>query len=491
VKFQVFKNGRTVNKFTLCGSYLFGTDGISIRRAQIDFKDGFINCKKTNLETAGLSLLWPVEDFGKVLLSTTCLPERDRPYNLNVEIARAKLMQIINKREDWSFFSGIEGLGDISKEAQNLFIRAVQNISDAPEAAKLADESLKKAIVFSEKLAIKQAKSLFDTRCRNRGFGRGSLGCRVNLDRIGNPGYVDKLLDLFGAVTIPVNWARMEPEKGVYDFSMMDACIKALEKKKLAISAGPLICFREEYLPEWLVTSGAGFEKILETAYQFISNVVGRYSGIIHSWTVISGLNAFNYFGFSFEHALEITRAANMAVKAAGDKAVKIIEISNPWGEYYAATPNSIPPLVYVDMIVQSGINFDAFGLTLKFGKNHIGMHIRDMMEISAILDYFGPVAKPLCITGVEVPSKNGKDLYASHVAGVWHEEWNELRQEQWIEQFYKIAFSKPFVDTVTYSNLIDTVESDIVNSGLLTERLEAKKSCRALKKLQDSIFNR
>ena len=161
MKFQVFKNGRIVNKFTLCASYLFGTDGISIRRAQIGFQDGFINCKKTNLETAGLALLWPVEDFGKVLLSTTCLPERDRTYNLNVEIARAKLMQIINKREDWSFFTSIEGLGDISKEAQNLFIRAVQNISEAPVAAKLADESLKKAIVFSEKLAIKQAKSIF------------------------------------------------------------------------------------------------------------------------------------------------------------------------------------------------------------------------------------------------------------------------------------------------------------------------------------------
>jgi hypothetical protein len=96
-----------------------------------------------------------------------------------------------------------------------------------------------------------------------------------------------------------------------------------------------------------------------------------------------------------------------------------------------------------------------------------------------------------LYITGVEVPSKNGKDLYASQVAGVWHEEWDELRQEQWIEQFYKIAFSKPFVDTVTYSNLTDTNYNAIVNSGLLTERLEAKKSCRALKKLQDSIFNR
>jgi hypothetical protein len=491
VKFQVFKDGKVIDKFLLCGAYIFGTDGISVRRAQITFQNGLIECKKSNLETVGLALLWPIDGFGKVLLPTTCLPERACPYNLNVEIARAKLMQIINKREDWSFFNNIESLGGISKEAQNLFIQAIQNISDASAASKLADESLKKAIVFSEKLAIKQAKSVFEARCRNRGFGRGCLGCRVDVSQIANPRYVEKLLELFGAVTIPINWARMEPERGVYDFSTVDTCIKMLGKKKVAVSAGPLLCFSEEYLPEWLVSSGAGFEKILETAYQFISKIVNRYSGNIRSWRVISGLNAFNYFGFSFEHVLEITRAANMAVKAASDKAIKIIEISNPWGEYYTATPNSIPPLVYVDMIVQSGINFDAFGLPLRFGKNQAGMHIRDMMGISAILDYFGPVAKPLYITDVEVPSQNGADLYASHVAGVWHEQWNESRQEQWIEQFYKVAFSKPFIDTVTYSNLTDTAENTIVSSGLLTDKLKPKKSFMALKELRDSIFGR
>jgi hypothetical protein len=101
------------------------------------------------METAGLALLWHVDGFGKVLLPTTCLPERERPYNLNVEMTRARLMQIINKREDWSFFDGLEGLRDISEEAQHLFIKAIQNISDAPPASILADESLKKAIVFS------------------------------------------------------------------------------------------------------------------------------------------------------------------------------------------------------------------------------------------------------------------------------------------------------------------------------------------------------
>ena len=160
MKFQVFKNGQIVNKFSLCGEYLFGGDGIGIRRAQINFKDGFVHCQRPNLVTAGLTLLWPIDGFGKVLLPTTCLPEREKPYNLNVEIARAKLMQIVNKREDWSFFNYVQGMAE-SSEAQDLFIQAIQNISEPSTASKLADESLNKAIIIAEKLAIKQAESLF------------------------------------------------------------------------------------------------------------------------------------------------------------------------------------------------------------------------------------------------------------------------------------------------------------------------------------------
>ena len=490
MKFQVFKNGKVVDKFALCGAYLFGTDGITLRRTQITFRNGIIKCEKPNLETAGLALLWPIDGFGKVLLPTTCLPERNQPYNLNVEIARAKLMQIINKREDWAFLDQLEDLADFSKEAQDLFIQAVQNISDAPLASKLADKSLEKAIVFSEKLASKQADSLFDARSKNHGFGRGCLGCQIETRQITNPKYLEKLLKLFGFVTVPVNWAQIESHKGTYDFSTVDACIDVLGKKKLAIGAGPLLRFSKEYLPKWLLRSGAGFEKIRETAYQFVSNIVARYSGSIHAWRVISGLNAFNHFGFSFEQVLEMTRAANMAVKQGSDRTLKIIEISNPWGEYYATTANTIPPLVYVDMLVQSGINFDAFGLQMQFGKNQAGMHIRDMMQISAALDYFALIAKPLYITDVEVPSQNGTGLYNGKVAGIWHEEWDQSRQGQWVEQFYKIALSKPFVDAVTYSNLADTNDSAIANSGLLTAQLEPKKSFQTLKKLHSAIFS-
>lgn len=489
--FQVFKDGKVVDNFTLCGAYLFGSDGIGVRRTQITFENGIISCKKPNPETAGLALLWSIEGFGKVLLPTACLPERRGVYNLNVEVARGKLMQVINKREDWSFFDGVEDLGEISKEAQHLFVRALQNISDAPKASRLADESLKKAIVFSERLALRQAETLFDTRCGDHGFSRGCLGCKVDPERIDNPKYVERLQELFGFVTVPLNWARIEPYKGHYDFSAVDKCINVLVKKRFAICAGPLLCFAKESLPKWLLNSGAGFEKIRETAYQFVCKVVGRYWSSVHAWRVINGLNAFNHFGFSFEQVLEMSRAANMAVRATSNRAVKIIEVSNPWGEYYTTVPNTIPPLVYVDMVVQSGINFDVFGLQMRFGKNQGGMHVRDLMRISAVLDYFSAVGKPLYITEVEVPSEQAGGLQEPDVAGVWHQGWDQARQGQWIEQFYKIALSKPFVDTVTYSNLADMKSSAIASSGLLTAKLEPKQSFATLKKLHELIFSR
>jgi GH35 family endo-1,4-beta-xylanase len=473
------------------GAYLFGTDGIAIRKAEVKFENGLIECRKHNLGTAGLVLLWPIEGFGEVLLPTTCLPERTQPYILNVELARAKLMQIITKREDWSFFGNIEDYRDISAEIQDLFIHAIQNISDASVSSRLADESLRKATVFSEQLAIEQAEQIFDARSKGRGFGRGCLGCKIEAGQISNAQYIERLLELFGFVTIPINWSQIEPQRGNYDFSALDGCIKVLSRKKLALGAGPLLYFSKVFRPIWLLRGGAGFEKIREAAYKFILETVGRYSGAIRIWRVISGLNASNYFGFNFEQVLEMTRAASMAVKAVNERAMKIVEVSNPWGEYYAETPNTIPPLVYVDMVVQSGINFDAFGLQMRFGRNEPGMHQRDIMHISAILDSFGPVAKPLCITELEVPSESNGERPESKPGEEDKQQWSESKQRRWIEQFYKIAFSKQFVDAVTYSNLADTEDNTIAHSGLLTEKFEPKESFEGLKELHKVIFNR
>lgn len=488
VRFQVFRDGKLVDKFTPYGGYLFGTDGISVRRTQIVFKKGTIECLRPNLETAGLALLWPIEGFGRIMLPTTCLPERKRPYNLNVEIARAKLMQIVNRREDWSFFDNIEGMEEVAKESQDLFIDAIQNTRHPGRASMLADESLRKAMIYSEKLAVQQGRSMFEKRRKGHGLSRGALGCRIDPTLMTKSAYLDRVLELFSSVTVPINWAKIEKRRGHLDFSEIDACITMLGRRRVLLSAGPLLCFSKDHLPDWLLRAGVGFEKVRELAYQFVSEVVARYVGAVHRWYAISSLNVFNQFNFNFEQILEMTRAANMAVRAAGSRAIRIIEVSSPWGEYYATSPGSIPPFVYMDMVVQSGTSFDAFGLKMRFGKDETGMHLRDMMQISSILDCFAPVSKPLYITDVEIPSQNGTGPFDANVAGLWHREWSQTRQGQWLDRFYKIALSKPFVEAINYGSVADGQGGAVANSGLLTENLEPKEAFATLKRLHHSI---
>ncbi len=493
MRFQVFKNGELAKDFPISAAYIFGADRVPLRTSsKIRFKNGEIECSKKSPESAGLALLWPVSGFGRILLPTTRVPERKRPYNLNVELARARLMQITLKREDWSLFDEeTNKFTDMAHHAQDLFIEAVQNIADPSRASALADESLKQAMIFSERLAAKHAELFLAARCKTRGLGRHSLGCRIDPKQVDNAKYRKCLFDLFGYVTIPVNWAQIESEKGYYDFSGIDRCIDVLVGRRLAICAGPLLYFQPEYLPKWLSNGQMEFEKIREAAYEFISRIVTRYSRYIHAWRVISGMNAQNHFGFNFEQMIEITRTACLAARSADNKSRKIVEILLPWGEYYADRKKTVPPLVYADMVIQSAISFDAFAVQLSFGKNQPGMHIRDMMQISSMLDYFAAVVKPVHITGVAIPGRKEANDQDCRVAGRWHRDWDPSLQSEWIEQFYKIALGKPFINSITYANLADTEDIEILGSGLLTEDFKPKETFHILEKLQKLIMTR
>jgi hypothetical protein len=202
-------------------------------------------------------------------------------------------------------------------------------------------------------------------------------------------------------------------------------------------------------------------------------------------------MNSHNHFDFNFEQMIEMTRTACLAARSADNKSRKIVEILLPWGEYYAAERETIPPLVYVDMVIQTGCSFDSFGLQLHFGRDQTGMHIRDMMQISAKLDCFGPLSRPLHITGVAVPSSWGTDDTGPAGAGFWHRQWDPDMQAEWIEQVYKIALAKPFVNSITYSHFADSGAMEVPAGGLLTEELEPKQALLTLAKLQKLILNK
>ncbi len=493
MKFQVFKDGKPLQDFTLSGAYLFGADMIPLRHVdKIEFRDGQIECVKKANDAAGLTLLWPIENTGHLLLlSTTRLPERAEPYNLNLELARARMMQITLKREDWSLFDQSDKLEVMAQEVEDLFIKALQHISVPEQASVFADQSLRKGIEFSEKLAAKHAEQFLAARFRNKALGRHSLGCEVNLDQMADEKYRKWLLEMFGFVTVPINWAQIERSKGQYDFEKIEQCIQHMAGRRIAVCAGPLLKFTPDSVPKWLLDEKPGFEKIREDAYAFITAVVTRFSKSVHAWRVISGINALNCFGFSFEQVMEMTRTACLAARAADNKSRKMIELIYPWGEYYANDKTTVPPLVYADMIIQSGISFDAFGLQFHFGKDLPGMHVRDMMQISSRLDCFAAVPKAVHITGVSVPDNTGTDETVADRAGSWRKSWDPAVQAAWIEEFYKAALGRPFINTVTYSCLADYPEQINPGCGLLTKDMTPKKAFLVMAKFQKTILKR
>jgi hypothetical protein len=489
VKFQVLKNGQPVEAFQASGAYLFGTDGTSLRRAKIVFDNGQVDCQKPTTDSAGLALLWPVEGFGRVLLPTTFLPDRERAYCLNVEIARARLMQIINRREEWSLFENAQDLEEISREAQDLFVKAVQRIRDPVVASQLADRSLRRAMVLSEKLALAHAEASFRVRKKARAFGRSCLGCRVDLNRLHEAEYVERLTQVGAFAVVPTCWAQIEPTEGGYDFAKLDQAIELLAARKMILGAGPLLCFASEDLPAWLVQGSVTFEKIREAAYGYVTQLVNRYSRKIHRWFVLGGLNAVNGLGFSADQVREMTHAATMAVKAVNSRAFRIIEVAYPWGEYYATVPNTIAPIAYMDMIVQSGVGFEAFALQMRFGKDQPGLHVRDMMQIASLLDVFALMGKPLYVTAVETPSQQGTGPFDPQVAGFWHKPWDPVRQAVWLEGLCGMALGRPAVDAVVFENLADREGSVIAHSGLLTADLKPKDSFRMVRRLREGIL--
>lgn len=489
VKFEIYNEGKPAEKFSLEGAYLFGVDGVPLKgHSKIVFNKGGLDVSKSSNDSAGISVMWTVKGFGRIMLPTTRLPDRKQPYNLNVELARAKLMEITIKREDWSF---LDESSEKIKEVKNLFVQALEKIDNPPVAAVMADECLKKTIMISEVLAAKNAEIYLKAKLRSSGYGKHCMGCVMDPDRAEDKKYIEKLTDNFGFISIPVSWRDVEGQNGEFDHSKVDKCFNAIKGKKVAISVGPLLNFDKQNIPNWLIKEDHPFEKIRESAYNYVNEMVSRYGSRVHAWRVISGLNAENYFGFNFEQILEMTRAGIMSARAVDTKSIKIVEIIHPWGEYYSSVADTVPPLVYIDMLMQVGANPDAIGVSMCFGKNKMCMRVRDMMQISAMLDRLVPIGKPIHLANIEVPGdmeKNGNGSELSN-GGIWRNKWKDSVQAKWIEHFYKIALGKPFINTITYSQFADDPSSRLTKSGLVTKDLKDKEAILSLKKIQKTLI--
>jgi Glycosyl hydrolase family 10 len=494
IKFEIYRDGNRVTQFTPVAPMAMAPESVAVP-ADVVFRDGLLVLNRTDEQPMGLSLLWEAGAIGTYHLETTRLPPRPRPYNLNVELARFRLMKIMQKQEDWNLFDfpKAERFNNRFHEGQCLFADALGKLEQPAEAAKLADQALTIGIDLSEQLSAFHCDLLINRRRATNNFVRHIFGCRVD-PTIQNARYKEVLSSAFDYAVLPMSWELLQPQEGAFTTEAMDEWVELLTRKRVPIVAGPLIDLTEGHVPDWMYIWEHDFDTLRDLAYEYVQRVVTRYRKAVSVWNVAAGLNTNNVFTLNYEQIIELTRLLTSQVKTLIPNAKTLVTIKNPFGEFSARGRVGVPPMAYAEMVAQSGIGFDAFGLELEMGIPAPGGYTRDMFQISCMLDRFSTMGRPVFLTATTVPGRYTPDpadrsdgKIDPAAAGRWRRPWDADLQAEWMAAVYRLALSKPYVESIAWGELAD-LRPCLPAGGLLDDMLRPKPVFTKLQELSEQF---
>ena len=292
IKFEIYRDGKRLTNFAPVGAIAIGPESVPIP-GEVVFRDGHLVVDKTDDHATAVGLLWDCGPAGAYHIETTRLPPREKPYNLNVELARFRLMRIVQKQEDWNLFDfpRAEKFTMMFQEAQAFFSDALGKLDQPGEAAQLADQALGMATELSEQLSMFHGELLLNRRRASGAFVKHVIGCRVNSE-VQNQKYKETVAENFDYVVLPMGWKQLQPQEQAFNTESVDDWVELLARKRVPIIAGPLISLDEGGVPDWMFIWEHDFDTLREMAYEFVQKVVQRYRRAVGAWNVVSGLHA-------------------------------------------------------------------------------------------------------------------------------------------------------------------------------------------------------
>ncbi len=465
-------------------AYIVGADGHAMR-SQIEAEFGSLIVEKREAGAAALCLLHPVGDLGELVMQTCLLPERPEPYILALELARHRLMVMYNKLEDWGLFDlpADHPAMRRAEPARKRFIEALCLQRDDPAGcAKLSQQCLVLATDATEELALAHSSMMLTRRAHLPGSSRTPLGCGVSM-HLDEPRLMAALKTQVDFVQMPLSWKTLCPEEGKYQWETADRWCEWSKRTNTPLVAGPVLSFEPSELPDWLYIWEHDYDTVRDLIYEHVERVVDRYRPYIHAWNIVSGLHVNKHFTFNFEQLMDLTRMCTMLVKKLDTASRVIVEMREPFGEYYAAHQRSIPPMMYGDLLIQSSIQFDALAIRFPMGQAVPGQYARDLMQLSDMLDRFAHFGKPIAVTlaapsepvtSLMIANPDSNDPADDH-AGYWRRPWNTTVQAHWLEAAMQVVCSKPYVEAVAWQDLNDHPNAELPLSGLIDDDFQPK----------------
>ena len=441
----------------------------------------------------GFGYLWLGADNEGRLFSTE---SGSPPLNLAVEFARSRVARnrrVLDAyaRTGTKFTGEVTHLGAIADE---LLHDALRPGAGDEQAGKLANRALYYALSAGERIEIEQAESAI----ARFGVRDVQFGCETRQFVWARSDEMERhFTQLFNFATITHyvwdSWYELfEPREGVYNWGIKDDIARWLSEHDIAIEGRPLFWFHPTVTPDWL--KAKSFDQLKSYVEKHTHDLVTHYGDRVLQWEVFNEYHDWaNIHRHTPEQITELTRLGLERTKEENPRVVRLLNNCAPWGEYVArgrqARMEANRPLrtvrKYLTDLRDAGVDYDVLGLQIYFPQ-------RDLSDIARLLDRFETFGKPLYITEIgasanmTAPAPSGAVTAPPAEPFAWHRPWDEDLQADWLEQVYKIYYSRRSVVSISWYDFSD-FRPFIVNGGLVREDSTPKKSFERLRALLSS----
>lgn len=451
--------------------YVTSLDG-RVHATRIEWEGDVLLCRRGASDSVKFHVPWPVAGYGRPVVTTTSLPEREHPYLLPLELVRGKISEIREQCASWEQLRMVipEEYQQAERRAFRAFTQAMTAHDDPVRLHELTAVALQNAFVAAQSLAESYTAQRLSSQRYSASHPPSLLGCTLNAS-VSEQSPTPEFCDAFNSAVVPIEWRRVEPKEGEYHWADLDALIDRCIEQRMMIRGGPLIDLSSQGMPRWLSQWEHDFLNLQSFVCDFVDTAVTRYTGKIRTWEVSAHGNSGGALGLGEEHRLALVARTLETALRTDRESQFFIRIDQPWGEYQARGQHRLSPFQFVDALVRSNLGLSGVNLEIAVGYAPSGSLSRDSLSFSRLIDHWSMLGVQLHVT-LAFPANDAPDpqVLSDLVVGrpVWREEWSDDLQAAWLETFVPLLMAKPIVTGVYWSHFHDGQPHVFPNAGLL-----------------------
>ena len=299
--------------------------------------------------------------------------------------------------------------------------------------------------------------------------------------------YGETFKKLFNYATLAFYWPEFEPTEGKMRFSKdseymyrrpaAETSLDFCKKYDLTPKGHCLVWHINDFWgqPKWAIAPKDP-EYIKDLTFKRIKAIADYCGGKIKYWDVVNEAGSYcnadaiqfdDYLYASFKEAARVFPGNSVFINNETDRAWTQANKDGITGRFYATNEYLIAKGAKLDVI---GIQYHVFDE--KRWENILAGNIETPNFFLNALDIFAKEKRPIHITEITIPSMGGEP---------------EENQAFWVECLYKLWFSHPSVEAITWWNLVDGTAAsgeDKWKGGLVNRDFSPKKAFLVLDRL-------